>query len=90
MFLHLLIFVPIHLPLLTSSLNSDAADIALLKDGAFHAFLLPQENVVFISITDVLSSASHVLFETLNKTSECGAFRLVIYLSSSAVTMKEI
>ena len=44
---------------------------------------------MFISITDVLPTTSHTLFETLNKTRECGTSLIVIHLSSSALTMKE-
>ena len=39
--------------------------------------------------TDALSAGSQSFFEMLNKIRECGASRLIIDLSSSAVTMKE-
>ena len=61
----------------------------LLPDGAFHTFLLPQDNVALLVITDVLSAGSHSLFEMMNKIRECGASCLIIDLLSSAVTMKE-
>ena len=69
--------------------NEETEVIDLLPDGAFHAFHLPQDNLAVLVITDALSSASHTLFETLNKIRECSTSRLIIDISPFAFMMKE-
>ena len=63
--------------------------IELLPDGSFHLDHLPQDDIVVVVITDVLSTGSHSLFEMLNKISDCGASHLYIDLSSSTLSMEE-
>ena len=69
--------------------NDETEVIDLLPDGAFHAYHLPQDNVAVLVITDAISADSHSLFEMLKKIRDRSASRLIIYLSSSAVSMKE-
>ena len=75
----------------THTPNGNIEVIDLLTDSAFYTHLLQQDLFFQIIMTHSLSLSAdpYSLFEMLNKIRECGSSRLIIDLSSSAVSITE-